>query len=278
MTHPAPAHPAPPRSIWQSRPLADALMAPMRVVVRRFPRTNPDAPLESHSPRITAAIAQMTADPRPLQRPVAVLSGYRSWWAMAHELRWRLIERTSQRPQDIIAVSYIDLGDIDAAAARALRAIRAAFPPSAVPDGIDLVGISMGGLVARRLASGAVGEPPPVRRIFTLASPHRGALLAERIAPDPAARAMRPGSAFLQSLDAAWPQRRYDLIPYAVLNDTWVGATRSAPPDTLPIWTPGTRILSHFCVSKVPGITADIARRLRTEPLLAAPATPPPHD
>ncbi|MEM7622789.1 MAG: hypothetical protein AAF235_06250, partial [Planctomycetota bacterium] len=144
---------------------------------------------------------------------------------------------------------------------------------------VDLVGISMGGLVARALASEAFGSPPlNATRVFTLASPHGGAKLADKIALDPAAMAMREGSEMLARLDGAWHDRGYDLVPYAVLNDTLVGATRTAPPGMDPVWTPGTHVLSHFTVSETPGIIGDIARRLRNEPPLAGPASPVPCD
>ena len=65
---------------------------------------------------------------------------------------------------------------------------------------LDLVGFSMGGLVARYYVQ-QLGGVDRVRRLVTLASPHRGTLLAWCI-PNPGCRQMRPGSKFLRSLDA----------------------------------------------------------------------------
>ena len=63
------------------------------------------------------------------------------------------------------------------------------------------------------------GKRLKVRRIFTLGTPHRGAILADRIALDSAARDLRPGSEFLHRLDEALPHAGYELLCYAHTND-----------------------------------------------------------
>ena len=222
----------------------------------------------------------MAAAPVTLERPVVVIGGYRSWSSLAAGLRGRLLTLTGAESKDILAASHTLRGTF----AGSLRVVRRQIEAwrSDVADGsveIDLVGISMGGLLSRALAGGVLDGPSlSACRIFTLASPHRGARLAETIRPDPAAGDMRAGSAVLAKLDAAWPDRRYELIPYAVLNDAWVGATRASPPGLDPIWTPGARVMSHFSVSVAPGIQADLARRLRGEDPIAGPASRPPRD
>jgi pimeloyl-ACP methyl ester carboxylesterase len=150
---------------------------------------------------------------------------------------------------------------------------------------IDLIGVSMGGLVSRVLAAkeGIVSEggvtpferPLRVARIFTLASPHRGALLAEKIRPNSAARDMKPASRFLQHLDAQLAMRDYELRCYSRIRDGWVGATRSSPPGFGVIWTPGLIWGSHFTVSFDARVLADICRHLRGEEPLARPSVPP---
>lgn len=256
------------------------LSGPMQLLTYGAARTEPAAPLQGVGSEIGTALDEMARTPTRLERPVLVLAGYRAWPLMANTLRGQLIRLTSGEPRDILAVSYTNRGRFEDALSVARRRIAAWRLEVARGHGeVDIVGISMGGLVARALASDTFGGPPlNATRVFTLATPHGGARLADRIAPEPAARGMRAGSDLLGSLDAAWSQRGYELTPYAVLNDTWVGATRTTPPGLDPIWTPGSHLLSHFTVSEVPGIMADIARRLRGEPPLAGEACPPPHD
>lgn len=67
-------------------------------------------------------------------------------------------------------------------------------------------------------------------------------------------------------------------IPYAQLGDEIVGATRSAPPNQVPIWTRGTLLFSHWSITENPLILADLARSLRDEPPLLTPGPPPPRD
>lgn len=63
----------------------------------------------------------------------------------------------------------------------------------------DLVGFSMGGLVSRYFLQrlGGLGR---VRRFVTVASPHRGSVLAKFVS-NAGCRQMRPGSPFLADLD-----------------------------------------------------------------------------
>jgi hypothetical protein len=119
-----------------------------------------------------------------------------------------------------------------------------------------------------------------IRTLFTLATPHRGALLAGLVRPDRAARQMRPGADTLNRLHRL--SGGYELVPYAMLRDWWVGSTRAAPDGHVPIWvdpqTAGERFASHFAINRQPLIVADIARRLRGEDPLARPGPPPPVD
>jgi triacylglycerol lipase len=63
----------------------------------------------------------------------------------------------------------------------------------------DLVGFSMGGLTSRYYVQ-RLGGTDRVRRFVTLASPHRGTLMA-KLWPGAGGRQMRPGSAFLEDLN-----------------------------------------------------------------------------
>ncbi len=223
----------------------------------------------------------MRADPAPLARPVVVLGGYRTPWLTGERLAARLASLTSGRRDDFLSVAYATAHRVEDAAARAKGAIgrwqsqRGEDGADGAPDqGFDVVGISMGGIVGRMLAAGGM----PVRRLFTLATPHRGALLAGRIAPDPAARALRRGSALLASLDDALAGNTVEIVPYARLYDGMVGATNAAPMGSHPLWRRGPRWLAHLTITSDDAFVVDIARRLRGEAPIATPGGPAPRD
>ncbi|MEM8756204.1 MAG: hypothetical protein AAGF47_00290 [Planctomycetota bacterium] len=240
---------------------------------------------------ITAAEARqdrtrMRAAPVALDRPVVVLAGYRAFPTLAYQVVWRLAPMTSGSQDDFLPISYTFQTDIEKIAAEAIRQIDERWP-SDDPDRtieVDVVGVSMGGLVARTAAL-PMGELPGgeeirtkrlrINTLYSMGSPHMGAKLANVIAPDSAARNMKPGSAFIKSLNGALPERDYAIVPYAVLNDNWVGATNSAPPGFDPIWTPGTHAFSHFMITRDERIMADTARRLRGEDPIGTPSPAP---
>lgn len=238
---------------------------------------------------------KMRHDHRPLARPVVVLNGYRGLPSLANRIARKLREMTSGDRADLLPISYTLDTDFDRIAAEVVRRVDARWP-SADPDQtveVDVVGISMGGLVARWAAlppaqrfRGAASTPPGkatgkrlrIAHLFTISTPHRGAGFCDSLAPDAAARDMRRGSPFLGVLDAALPSAPYELVCYGQLRDHLVGATRCAPEGRQPIWTSGTFLFSHFKAGDNPLFLADIARRLRREPALLEPGPPPPCD
>lgn len=236
---------------------------------------------------------RMRADPVELERPVLILSGYRAMPSIADRLCHRIEGMTSQNNDDFLTISYTFGDDIHELAQRAVTEVQERWP-SDDPDEtieVDVLAISMGGLVARHAALSHDQRPPRanaaptesfprlnINRLFTYGSPHRGAILAEKIAIDPAARAMKPNSVYINQLNTTWESVEYELIPYAHLHDGWVGATNTAPPGMDPFWDRGRLLLSHFMVSGNPLFLVDTARRLRGEPALLTETTKPPRD
>ncbi len=145
---------------------------------------------------------------------------------------------------------------------------------------VDVVAISMGGLVARYAATPGDQDTAPlaIRRLFTLASPHRGARLARYLHPDPRTRDMRAGSGFLARLDEARDECDYELVPYGRLGDWIVGVENAAPPCTSPWWVSNLPFQdAHSDIARDPRLLADIARRLRGErPWTTEPPSPLP--
>jgi pimeloyl-ACP methyl ester carboxylesterase len=243
----------------------------------RLPAHNPAFPATSAD--ISRELERMRAAPTGLDRPVLVLSGWRSPPGTAAFIAGRIEALTGAEEGQVVVMSYPFTDSITPLGDRVVAFVDRHWPsddPAATTE-VDVVAISMGGLVARWAASdrGDGSRRLRIATLYTLASPHRGAALADYIGIDEATRQMHAGSAFLERLDDGLGDAGYTVVPYAVLRDGWVGATNTAPPGTQPIWVPGRLILSHHLVALDRRIATDLALRLRGEPPLASPSTPP---
>ncbi|HMN41995.1 MAG TPA: hypothetical protein PKE29_14215 [Phycisphaerales bacterium] len=224
-----------------------------------------------------ADLARMRADARPALRPIVVIGGYADPGIAAPTLARRL--RACFTDANIIAFQPAMIGSMDAARDRLLAKVRAAFastdPTSTIE--VDVVAISMGGLIARHATLPRENAPRlRIATLYTLASPHRGANLAAMPAIEPRIADMRAGSGFLARLDAA--PRDFPIVPYGRLGDLIVGVENTAPPGQTTHWVPTPALqAAHAQVYADPRILADIARRMRAEqPLAKDPAAPLP--
>ena len=193
----------------------------------------------------------------------------------------------------------------DACRLRVAQAVDRAFPSddSNQTVEVDVIGLSMGGLVGRYCAAEFVpaGETPSsqpspggrgsksgkrlrIRRLFTTSSPHLGAVRAERL-PQllELQRDMTPGSELYERLERAEASAgasgtRYELVPYVRLGDDVVGSANAAPKGRTAWWVtnpPGQ--FAHVGAMTDPRILADVVRRLRGEkPITKEPAAPLP--
>lgn len=244
------------------------------MAARRY--VNPDFHLDPGDLKVETE--RLRGNPKALARPVVILGGWHSPGVANISMASRLRPYTSGQAGDFTSVTYPFALSLRAAASHAHAVIR-----SRELEGreIDIVGISMGGLLSRVLASDAFGLGPlKVRRIFTVATPHRGAKIARVVIPDTCAWDMRPGSKFLCGLNDR--PHACELHCYAALRDWWIGARNTAPPGMLPYWIdvdPGPgRLCSHFAINHNELVMVDIARRLRAEEPLARRASEPPID
>lgn len=148
-------------------------------------------------------LERYAATPKPLTRPVILLHGYQKapeyWLPLVQQL-----QRCSTNADEMIHVPRLDN-----TSTRGIRELAAAVAPQ-LPDGpVDLVGHSMGGLVALELDAmrGARAE-----HILTLASPFRGTWMARcgrwlRCAGPGQLRDMTPRSAVIRRLQPLLRER-----------------------------------------------------------------------
>ncbi len=229
-----------------------------------------------------AVLHEMQLDPKPLQRPLVVAAGIHDPGLIAPSVVRKLRNITSD-PDRVISVSFfgLSLSTFDACREHLVEAVEQAFP-SDDPENtveVDVIGYSMGGLVARHAASPrSSGKRLQIKRLFTISTPHRGAKLAALPTFDERTIDMRAGSAFLAGLDSQLQNLEYELLSYTRLGDMIVGAQNASVSGTPPWWVTNAPFSpAHLAASTDPRILADIARRLRNEePFTTNPPAPLP--
>lgn len=241
---------------------------------------SPAASIESGD-MVTQERQRLKDSPVTLSRPIVILSGYRTIGTNAWGLYRGLAPLLGAKRDDFLILAYPLRSNIDSIAGYVVERVNERWPsdnPEKTVE-VDVIGISMGGLVARTAAlprDPASGDRRlAIKRLYTLGTPHRGARMAEVIAPDPAARAMKSGSDLLARLDEALDDREYELVCYARLNDMLVGAQNSSPEGMDPIWTNGFFLTSHYLITRDRLIVTDLALRIRGEEPIGKPGTPP---
>jgi pimeloyl-ACP methyl ester carboxylesterase len=244
---------------------------------------NPSFPLTLKDARL--ALKEMADDPKPLDRPVIVLGGIYDPGVASSMVADRIRSLVSD-DDDVLSISFFGLGTFDRCRDRVIQRLQDAFPNDD-PDHtieVDVVAISMGGLVARHAAIAGVDGHPQLRvqRLFTVSTPHRGANMAKWPTFDRRAIDMRAQSSFLASLESDLETAQYEILPYVRLGDVVVGESNAAPPGRHPWWVrniPGS--MAHMFSMFDARLLADIARRLRGEasystiPAAALPGSPP---
>ncbi len=191
---------------------------------------NPSFPLTVKQAK--ADLLWMREHPVTLQRPVVVLGGWGDVMGLPPAY---LAEQLRQAVGDdrIISIGFGMCTTFDACRRRVLKRVGAAYPSDDVSQTqeVDVVGFSMGGIVARYAAS-TIGDDGAdhrlhMARLYTISTPHRGASMSKVVAPGSLARDMRPGSKFLERLDREQASQAYPILPYVRLSDTIVGANNT---------------------------------------------------
>ena len=225
-------------------------------------QSNPSFDVSTHQARVI--LDRLAEDPRPLDRPLVVVGGFADPGIGAGLVHAALASRIrDERVLDVVTAFGCDFDDCRQ---QLIEQVQRRFGNQQV----DVIGMSMGGLVARYAAAPLPGRPGlNVARLFTISAPHRGAILASLPTLDQKMIEMRPGSALLDCIALYDAHADYELIPYARLGDFTVGAKYSAPPGITPWWisTPFFQD-PHDGANFDPRILADIVLRLRNEPPL----------
>ncbi len=214
---------------------------------------------------------EMKRNTKSPPRPIVIAGGIHDPGFIAPRIARRIRSMTSSDAEVISVSFFAGSFSFDDCRERLVSKVQQAWPSDDPNETIevDVIGFSMGGLVARYAAAesndGAMRLN--VRRLFTISTPHQGARLANLPTLDKRVRAMRSGSSFLEELDAALIEAKYELLTYARLGDIIVGAQNAAPGDGNAWWVANPfPSLAHMDAATDVRILADIARRLRGEP------------
>lgn len=254
---------------------------------------NPSFPLSTRDAKL--ALKQMQRDQKPLPRPVIVLGGIHDPGFAPSHIADVIRDSVPDRTQ-IIDIAFFSNLSFDDCADNVIEDVEEAFPdddPASTIE-VDVVGFSMGGIVARYAASPQYAAKSGVRlriaRLYTISSPHTGAELADLPTFDSRAKDMREDSTFLKSLNgddendspddpgrSAGADAPYEIIAYVRLHDGVVGAEHAAPPGATAWWVPSGFTMAHTFAGHDQRILADILRRLRGEqPFTIEPPAPIP--
>lgn len=226
----------------------------------------------------------MRDNPVPLERPLVFVGpfldpGIAEAWAVGHSRKY------FTDIENIGGVSFVLWDTFDTCRAKTIDKVDRLFPPED-SDGIetvevDVIAFSMGGLVARYAALPPDAERGQKRRLkinrlFTIASPHRGANWAPLGILNPLAQDMKPRSDFLARLNEGLNVADYEIFPYTRLGDWIVGEEKTSPPEQEPIWISNRAFeMAHIQAVFDARIQADILARLRGESPLAVSSRSP---
>ncbi len=247
-------------------PLTLLLLATACSTSPKAPSSNPTIPLTTAEAR--AALDDVAQHRKPLDRPLVILGGYLDPGVGGAAVS--SIVRQHIRDDRVITISFIFCTSFAECRGRVIAEVDRAFPskdPNTTTE-VDVIGLSMGGLVGRYSAAPEPGQRRlNVRRLFTVSSPHQGALRAVAMpALTQMQLDMRPGSEFLSKLAALDHRAHYQIYPYSRANDTVVGAQYAAPPGRKPWCVPNEPFQpAHVGAATDPRILADVMRRLRDE-------------
>lgn len=240
-------------------------------------RANPSFPVMVEQARYKIN-QQMKEDPQPLQRPLVVVVRQRF---MHSSTRLEKQLRVGLSDDRIMTVALHRQWSFDRCREELIEAVDDRFPgdDSQWTTEVDVVGHSIGGLVALYAADSSVGDRHlRIGRLFTLSTPMQGFGQESMEEFDELLVDMNADPALVASAIAQGTSADYEIIPYTRLTDKTSGEANNAPPGEVAWWLPARPLdPSHDGARNDPRIQADIMRRLRNEePLTTTPRAPLP--
>ncbi|MFE9430819.1 esterase/lipase family protein [Streptomyces sp. NPDC006640] len=140
-------------------------------------------------------------------------------------------------------------------------------------DRVDIVGHSLGGLIARYYAQ-CLGGDTHVRTLVTLGTPHSGTRVAPLMNAHPIVRQMRPGSSVIEELSRPAPGCRTQFVSFWSDLDHLMDPLETACVEHPDLLAQNVRVsgVGHLALPVHPAVATGIRQALDTEATAARPA------
>jgi len=227
---------------------------------------NPSFPITQE--QATRDMKRMAASPESLLRPLVIIGGFGDVGVVTCCVGGRFNSLVTDHR--IVTVALGDCFSMEGCRKKVIDAVEAKYPSvdPATTTEVDVIGMSMGGVVARyaSLPPSESGRRLRIARLFTISSPLRGSNQADWCpAVHPLISPLRHGSTLLAKINSVEPE--YPVFSYVRLGDIAVGASNASEPGQGVWWLPSPALESaHNGAMFDLRILADVARRLRGEP------------
>ncbi|GGX38505.1 esterase/lipase family protein [Streptomyces fructofermentans] len=246
------------------------LLYPSGITPERRP-----VPLPSRTPAglpgaDTAGLPDPTRLPTPAKPPVVLLHGFIDNRSVFVLLRRSLIQHGRHQ---IESLNYSPLTcDIRTAAELLGRHIEEICERTGHQQ-VDVVGHSLGGLIARYYAQ-CLGGDVRIRTLVTLGTPHSGTLVAPLMNAHPIVRQMRPDSAVLEDLRQPAPHCRTRFVSFWSDLDQLMDPLESACIEHPDLLTQNVRVsgIGHLALPVHPAVALGIRQALDAEETGVRPA------
>ncbi|MFI8102391.1 esterase/lipase family protein [Streptomyces sp. NPDC086023] len=227
---------------------AHLLVYPTGVLAER----RPAAPRPPHPDEVS-----LRGTPRP---PVVLLHGFTDNRSVFLLLR-RVLAEGGRHHVETLNYSPLTT-DLRAAARRLARQVEEVLVHTG-QDRVDLVGHSLGGLVARYYVQ-RLGGDARVRAVVTLGTPHHGTRIAPLMDAHPLVRQMRPDSALLTELAAPAPGCQTRFASFWTDLDQLMVPVTTARLDHPDLITENIQVtgIGHLALPAHPAVAAHVRRIL----------------
>ena len=241
---------------------------------------------ENPSFAVTIETAEQTIDtmeehPKAPVRPVVIAGG----WGGTNLSKLPVTKdlRRALGPRNVIVVTFNGCKNFEECRRRLIGGVQRALKskdPMSTPE-VDVVGISLGGLVAVDAAGMPVdpltdGRQMRIANLYTISTPFYGANMAffpgSKFLDD-----MQENSDYLKRIRNEVKDADYNIVAYGRLGDFWVGVDNVSATGYPFYWLPNRGFEDAHHGFNDPRIIADIAKRLRGEkPFTTSPPAPLP--
>ncbi|MFI6880072.1 lipase family alpha/beta hydrolase [Streptomyces sp. NPDC050400] len=237
--------------------------APLPPALPPAPPSAGEGPVAEDLAEVLAEPAEASRLPTPAKPPVLLLHGFIDNRSVFVLLRRSLAQHGRQQLESL---NYSPLTcDIRAAAALLGRHVEELCERTG-HDRIDIVGHSLGGLIARYYVQ-CLGGDVRVRTLVTLGTPHAGTLVAPLADAHPIVRQMRPGSSVVEELKQPAPGCRTRFVSFWSDLDQLMVPLETACIDHPDLLAQNVRVtgIGHLALPVHPAVATGIRQALDAE-------------